>query len=197
MTRSAWRRFPKLWVPAAVVCVLNLGLLTAYRLVLAEEAELGLGLLDRRVEELEEVTQLRQQLEGLRATARVTEEGLTEFYRDRLSTEELMLTKIIAEVKSLARRAGLVPAAISYEKDSIERQNLVQRGLVFGVDGTYAQLRRLVNFLELSESFLTLDEVSLRGGDQVDGALAINLEISTLFAAKSLASEGRERGDDA
>lgn len=197
MRPSAWRRFPRLWVPAAVVCVLNLGFLTAYRLVLAEEAELGLGLLDRRVEELEDVTRLRQQLEELAAAARATEDGLADFYDKRLSTEEMMLTKIIAEVKTLAKRAGLVPAAIAYEVDSIERQNLIQRGLVFGVEGTYPQLRRLVNFLELSESFLTLDEISLRGSDQVDGPLAINLKISTLFAVKPLASESRERSDDA
>ena len=197
MSRSAWRRFPKLWVPTALVCVLNLGFLTAYRLVLAEEAELGLGLLDRRTEELEEAMRLRQQLARLDAAARTTEEGLTGFYQDRLSTEELMLTEIIAEVKALAKKAGLVPAAIGYEKDSIDRQDLIQRAFVFKVEGTYPQLRRLVNFLELSESFLTLDEVSLRGSDQVDGPLGIDLRISALFAAESVATEGRERADDA
>jgi len=187
MTQSAWRRHSRLWVPAAAFLLVNLGFLAGYRLALAEEAELGRSLLDRRETELARMRDLRGELEALWQRAKITEEGLASFYAERLATEERMLTTVIAKVKGLAGQAGLKPAVISYEKDAIERQNLVQRTLVFGVEGTYKQLRQLINFLELSESFLILEEVALRSAEGAGGRLGIDLRISVLFAEGPLA----------
>lgn len=182
MSQNAWRRHPRLWVPAAVFLVVMLGFLATYRLVLAEEAELGRGMLERREAELTRVRNSRAELENVWERAKGTEEGLANFYAERLATEAQMLTTVIAKVKEMAAQAGLDPAAINYEKDAIGRQDLVQRTLIFGVEGTYPQLRRLINFLELSESFLILEEISLRSADDAGGRLGIDLKISTLFA---------------
>jgi hypothetical protein len=182
MSLSTWRRHPRLWVPAAVFLLVNFGFLAAYRLVLAEEAELGRGLLERRKAQLTRLQAESDDLELMWEQATATEKGLAAFYSEKLATEERMLTTVIANVKDLAARAGLEPANISYEKAAIEPQDLVQRTIVFGVDGTYPQLRQLINFLELSESFLILEEVSLRGAEDVGGMLGIELKISTMFA---------------
>ena len=180
-----WRRSVRIWLPGALLCVLGLGLLGAYRLVLAEEAELGRGLLSRRVAELEEIRLEELHLQNLLDAARTTKDGLAHFYDGRLSTEQQMLTKVIAEVKRLAEQAGLEPAAIGYDKDTLERQDMVQQSLDFRVIGTYAQLRTLVNFIELSETFLVLERISLRGIDEQNvGQLAINLRITALFSAR-------------
>lgn len=195
MIQSAWRRYFRLWLPAAVFLVVNLGFLAGYRLVLAEEAELGRGLLDRRETELARVRDLRAELEELWQRAEATEKGLASFYAERLATEERMLTTVIAKVKELAGQAGLgQPAVISYEKDAIERHDLVQRTIVFGVEGTYKQLRKLINFLELSESFLILEEVALRSAEGAGGRLGIDLRISVLFAEEPVAGVTGEEG---
>lgn len=194
MSLSAWRRHPRLWVPAAVFLLVNLGFLGAYRLALAEEAELGRGLLDRRGAELQRTQELRQALEVAWEDARAAENGLADFYSDRLATEERMLTTVIAKVKGLAAQAGLEPAAIKYDKDEIQLQDLIQRRIVFGVDGTYGQLRQFINFLELSESFLILEEVSLGSRDEGSGVLGIDLTISTMFAEQALI-EGNQTGE--
>ena len=191
MSLSAWRRHPKLWVPAAVFLLVNLGFLAAYRLVLADEAELGRGLLDRRQAELQRTQELRQALELSWDDASAAEDGLTSFYSDRLATEEQMLTTVIAKVKRLASQAGLEPAAINYDKDDIQLQDLVQRTIVFGVDGTYSQLRQFINFLELSKSFLILEEISLGSRDDESGVLGIDLTISTMFAERVLVEESQ------
>lgn len=192
MNLAAWRRHPRLWVPAAVFLLVNFGFLVAFRLVLAEEAEIGRGLLQRRDAELVEKRELRQALEVAWEDSRAAEEGLRGFYAERLATEERMLTTVIAKVKRLASQAGLEPAAINYEKEPIERQDLVQRTIIFGVDGTYGQLRQLVNFLELSKSFLVLEEVSLDNVNEVTGTLGIDLTISTMFAERSLTARSGE-----
>jgi hypothetical protein len=110
-----------------------------------------------------------------------TRQAVASFYQDRLSTESARLTRIIAEVKELASRAGLSPSQITYPSEPLEDYGLRRRGFVFQVDGTYADLRKLVNLLELSDSFLTLEKVDLSGAD--GGRLRIQLRLSTLFAA--------------
>jgi Tfp pilus assembly protein PilO len=173
----------RIWVPGAALCVLGLGLLGGYRLVLAEEAELGRGLLARRAAELEELEATAARLERVVESARETEEGLDRFYDEHLSTREQMLTTVLAEVKDLAEQAGLMPAAIRYDNDSLARQNLEQQSLDFRVTGTYEQLRTLINFIELSDSFLVLEQVSLFGNDEQNvGRVAITLRVSALFA---------------
>ena len=99
-----------------------------------------------------------------------------------------MLTTVIATVKDLAAKAGLEPADISYGKEPIERQDLVLRTIVFRVEGTYGQLRQLINFLEISETFLILEEVSLASRADAVGRLGIDLQISTLFAEPAAAA---------
>lgn len=193
MKRDVWRRYPKLWLPAAVFLLVNLGFLAAYRLVLAEDAELGRGLLARREAELVRLGELRESLEEAWAETQATQSGLAAFYADRLATEERMLTTVIAKVKELAARAGLDPRVIQYDKETFERQGLVMRGFDFRVEGNYQQLRRLINFLELSDSFLILEEIGLAAVGEGGQTLAIDLRISTLFADESVgAGDGGE-----
>jgi hypothetical protein len=107
-----------------------------------------------------------------------------EFYRERLSTRRQRLTQVTEEVKSLARRAGLDPRSITYPEEPIEGFAVVERKFVFSVDGSYAELRNFINFLELSPSFLTLKKVELAGDRRGGGELSISLELATLFAVE-------------
>ena len=183
---NKWRRGLWLWLPALAFFLLNLGLLAFHQMVLAEEAEMGRSVITRRQEALANWQEQRRTLEGQMAGIGTAQDGLRVFYGQRLATEEANLTKVIAEVKSLAAQAGLIPDAIRYEKESMEEDELIRRTLSFPVEGTYEQLRRLINFLELSESFLILEQIGLQGTEEnTGGLLRINLEIATLFAAPS------------
>ena len=84
-------------------------------------------------------------------------------------------------MKRLSQRSGLVPQSISYPEETLEEYGLVRMSLVFGVKGTYPQLRMLVNLLERSDLFLVLQRVGL-GGSQ-ESTLNISLEIATFFAS--------------
>jgi len=118
---------------------------------------------------------------------RASEEGLAEFYGRRLSTEREGLTRILAEIKDLCRRSGIPPTSLAYERQELEGQDVSRRTITFSVDGSYAQLRQLINFIELSDSFLILDQVALRGKDVEETPLRISLSLSTLFTANSVA----------
>ena len=178
---DAWVRNLRLWLPALLFFLLALGLLVFYRTALADDAELGQARLERRAQELATLRTERARLASYLERAAALEEGLGQFFGVRLASEAASLTRIIAEVKELSRQAGLEPQKINYDKEPIEGEEVMRRSLVFPVEGTYQELRRLINFLELSDSFLILEQVRLRGDEAGDANLRIDLTISTLF----------------
>lgn len=178
---QAWSRNPGVWLPAAVFVLANVLALAIFTGSFADNAEAGLGRLERRAEQLAQLKAKRSNAEEAVFNVRTSSEGLKEFYGDRLAPESEALTRIIAEVKDLANRAGLPPSSISYSKEQLEGQSLIRRSLEFSVSGTYEQLRQLVNLLELSDSFLILEQVNLQGSNEGDPVLGISLSLSTLF----------------
>lgn len=179
--RDLWSGRARLWALALAFFLLAAAALGVYRLRFAGEAEASEGSLTRGRQALAALTRDRETLERDLRRVRANREMLAAFYSQRLATESERLTRIIAEVKDLASRAGMLPQEISYPDTQIESFGLRRRGFVFGVEGRYADLRRLLNLLELSQSFLTLEEVTLREGGG-GGTLRIDLSLSTLFA---------------
>jgi hypothetical protein len=178
-----WLGRARRWAPALAFFLLAAGAFGVFRLRFAGEAEVSAQSLTAGRRALAALTADRETLEHDRDRIRANRAALEAFYGERLSTESRRLTRVIAEVKDLAARARLAPQAISYPEQEIEGFGLNRRSFVFGVEGGYAELRRLLNLLELSGSFLTLEQVKLVGGEG-SGTLRIDLQLSTLFAAE-------------
>ena len=177
-----------------MLLALAAALLIAFFAKFADEAEVARTRLERRTQQLEQVRSQRLRAEAVLEQIQASEEGLADFYGRRLSSESEALTRIIAEIKDLCQRAGIPPTALNYERQTIEGQDLARRTITFAVDGTYVQLRQLINLLELSDSFLILDQISLRGNDVEGSPLRISLRLSTLFTSgdPSVKSRGQE-----
>lgn len=182
-----WRRYLALWVPALAFFVLNLVFFSAYRLVYAGRVEGLRGDLEQREQRLESLQGQSRDLTALVATARDSRERLGSLYSDRFSTQRARFTAVTSEIRELARRAGLEPAAMSYPTEEVEEYGLVKRYFTFGVSGTYVELRQFINLLELTPSFVVLEQVTLSGGEGVN--LDIRLSLSTLFVEEDRAPE--------
>jgi hypothetical protein len=181
-----WRRNLRLWLPALLFFLLGLGALVFYRLNYAGESAGLERRLEERSRQLAALQAERAEKEHLVDRAEVNRRRVEEVYQERFATRRQRLTRVIDEVKSLARRAGLSPQAITYPEEAIEELALVERSFEFTVEGTYQQLRTFINFLELSESFLILKQVELSGaGSNRPGALRISLTLSTLFSQEA------------
>ena len=183
MSQSIWRRHLRGWLPPLLVVLVGFTALVVYRLAFAGEARAGGRQLERREAEVLRLSQERQRTERLVERLRVNQESIERFRGERLATEAERLTRVIAEVKELARRAGVEPSSIRYPQEQLQEVGLTRRSVSFSVDGDYAGLRRFINFLELSDMFLTLEEVSLAGRSGESNALRISLRVSTLFLA--------------
>jgi len=197
-----WRERAWVWVPAMLFFVANLILLSTYKLRYSGQVQS----LDERLHQQEtrgkELDRQRQELLAMLNQLQLNDAAVHQLYDERFSTRRRRLVGVSAEVQEMAAKAGLQPKAISYPEEEIQDYDLIKRSFVFTVQGTYANLRRFVQQLELSRSFLTLEEVAVTGDPDGPG-LRMDLSLSTLFArdpadpgssAPAAAASGARRG---
>jgi Tfp pilus assembly protein PilO len=185
-----WRQRLWVWLPAAVFFLANVVAFGVYRLGYAGDVQSLERSFDDRRAELSDVEGRRREIERLIGGARLNRQRITQLYEERFSTRRRRLTGVTAEVKKLATQAGLEPRDLTYPEETIEDYGLVKRSFVFGVEGTYLELRKFVNLLEVTDSFLTLEEVNLTGGSE-GPELHISLSLSTLFSREDAPAEER------
>lgn len=182
---DVWRKRLWLWLPASIFFALNLFAWSYYHL-----GDFGnqVNQMEKRLERLRDQasTLAKEESEGatLVERAATNRSRIESLYSQRLSTQSERLTSILAEVRSLARQAGLEPSSVSYPEQVLEDFGLERKGFVFSVAGSYEDLRKLINLLELTESFISLDEVGLAQDGGKSSRLRISLRLSTLFAAE-------------
>jgi Tfp pilus assembly protein PilO len=161
--------------------VANLVLLSTYKLRYSGQVQS----LDERLHQQEsrrkDLDKQREELLGMLNQLQVNDAAVHQLYDERFSTRRRRLVGVSAEVQEMAAKAGLQPKAISFPEEEIQDYDLIKRSYVFTVQGTYANLRRFVQQLELSRSFITLEEIAVTGDPDGPG-LRMDLALSTLFA---------------
>lgn len=187
-----WRNRLGIWLPALGFFVLNMGALIVYLAVFSGEAAVYRGQVEAAEANLARLTAERRALGTALEEIDETRAGIRALYEEIFATERQRLTAAIREVRQMAREANLEPRQTTYPEEVLEDYGLQERSFVFSVTGTYFDLRKLINSLELSESFLTLEEVALTGDPGGGGGreLGIQLRLSTLFATPEAVDEG-------
>lgn len=174
-----FRRRPLYWAVPLAAIVLNLAWLSAF----GSGAKLRAADLESRLSraraESAEVTARLAERERLWIIATENRERIERLRREVFSSERLRLTAMVREVKDLATRSGLAPSSIRYPEETFSDFGLTRRSIDFSVDGRYADLRTFLHLLELTPSFVTVDDIGVSERDA--GRLGISLRLSTLF----------------
>lgn len=188
---SAWGgRRMWIWLTPLVFLLANLVALVIYHAVFADRAAVSQSRLEEAEGRLESLQHQRERLESSLQKVEDIRHRVVQLYDSDLASEEQRLTTILREVKRMAREANLEPQTTSYPTQELEAYGLTKRSFVFTVQGTYFDLRKLINSLELSDYFLTLEDVSLsESGNRGNARLTISLRLSTLFAEPGAALE--------
>jgi Tfp pilus assembly protein PilO len=180
---NLWWERRRVWLPAAIFVAVGVAALLGYQLLLADRLGLQSGALTARRAELDELTQKRREAEAMLQRATGTRMAVERLYADRLGSEASRLTAVMLEVKHLARQAGLAGMeAISYGDEAVPGLPLTRKSITFTAQGNYAQLRAFINMLELTPSFLSLDEIRV-DEDVQGGRLQLQVRLSTLFSS--------------
>lgn len=182
-TAASWRRWLRLWLPGLVLLLVNVAVLSTYRFLLAGQSQMSAARVDRSRAELEDLQQRHRALTEVIEQAELNRQRLEEFSQGWLTSEAQRLTRVIAEVKSMARSAGVNTSGLRYPGSSIEEFGLVRRSIVFSAEGSYKGMRRFIHALERTEQFLILEEIGVSDLGDKSGNLRVKVTISTLFTS--------------
>src|ERR1051326_8045428 len=119
------------------------------------------------------------------AAVHKTERDDGEVYNKRWPPKPHRPPALIREVKHLASASQLVPPSKSFVR--VTNAQPQKRGRIaaetvsinFTVHGTYQQVRRLINLLELSQQFVIIDQISIASAENQQ--LTMTLQLKTLF----------------
>jgi hypothetical protein len=185
-----WREKKILLIVLGALLLANTVFFFTYRV----QYEKRLADLDARLQEsqgkLEQARKARALAQQQIASYKKVQSDLQMLYNDRWSTQSDRLTALITEVKRLAVASHLEgPRSITFSRTDPVKESTGNSGSVgtstvnisFNVQGTYEQVRRLINLLELSDQFVIIDAVGLSGTGPDSKVLTMSLRLKTLF----------------
>jgi len=181
--RGAWLRLWYLWVPPAVLVVLNVIWLTGLR-----GSVVGRGsLLTKQVTDVEvEVSKLENHARELERHTKALadlQQNLGALRREQLAPMRERLVPFLADLMKRTHEAGLNPERLAYTARREEKSGLVYFAASFGVKGGYDQVRRCVYLLESSPQFVLVDQLGLRSDENAASLdIGIQLSVGTYFA---------------
>ena len=190
-----WREKRILLIVLGLLLVGNIIFFFTYRVQYKARLDAYVLRLDQARAQLQEAKRSRMAAEAQVAAYRRTERDVQQIFNEKWATENERFTRLVTEVKRLAMAANLSPASISYSRNEVRSAGAsrgtatprgrsratgaTEVGMTFGVRGTYQQVRRLINMLELSQHFVIIDRLDLSSADGEN--LSMNLSIKTLF----------------
>lgn len=201
---ETWTRNLWIWLLPILVLAINLLLLTVYQTSFAARRASLENISERAGMRLERLAKYRGDLQQFLVQFESQKQAIESIYEEHFATEAERFTSLLREVRQLARQAGLAPDSFSYPREDLDEEGLVRRNVTFSVSGNYEQVRRLINFLELSDQFITLEQIEL-SGDAGSDRLGIRLSLSSLFVAsdeekqlaRALAERARQQAEKA
>jgi Tfp pilus assembly protein PilO len=174
----------RLRVPFLVLVGVNAAVFLAFTLprILQERS------LQARAEALHaDVALARQRAEAARQraeTLRQDETDTRQFFAEVVADRRQSLVPLLQEVVTTARELGLRTEHQSYDTEPLKGLPLVRFHITMPVTGSYAQLASLLDRLEKSRRFITVDQVALREEGNA-GQAQLSLTLSAYFRSEA------------
>jgi Tfp pilus assembly protein PilO len=188
------RNHPLTWGLPLALLAINLLIFAFYQVAYAGKVEALRTRFESDNTDLRELTAKRQEIDDYLSRVRTGRGAIHTLYLDHFQTADQRLTATLEEIESLGSKAGLKPSAFSYPTQDLKDLQLREMGISFGVDGTYEQLRRFINLLELSDQFMILRSISLNRSGKAGSSspkLSLSVSMATLFLTEELAAKTR------
>ena len=186
-----WREKRILLGTLIVLLLANTIFFFTYRLQYEERLRESDSRLEEAKEQLAQARRTRLAAEQQLAGYRKIERDVQDIYATRWATESQRLTRLIAEVKRLIGQSQLAaPKSFTFQETRAKAEGsgsgsrsaapeATVVGIGFNVEGTYQQIRQLINKLELSSQFVIIDQISLNSA--TGDTLAMAIHVKTLF----------------
>ncbi|MEA2163672.1 MAG: hypothetical protein QOK37_1799 [Thermoanaerobaculia bacterium] len=186
-----WREKRVLLIVLGVLLLANTVFFFTYRVQYANRLQDMDARQEQAKSRLQQVHNARIAAEQQLAAYKKVQNDLQTLYNERWSTALQRLTLLIDEVRRLAAASHLEPPSYSFSNSETKNSRNVAGssaigtttvGIAFTVQGTYDQVRRLINLLELSDQFVIIDGIGLAGsGNPAEKTLTLSIRLKTLF----------------
>lgn len=179
-----WRDRKWLLAGLGVLLLVNIVFFVTYRVRYENRIEgLNDDLRGAR-EQLKTASDERQEAQQLLGSVDRTRDDLELVYQDWWSTRPERLAPMIVELQTLARKSGLNPPGRSYnwsEQNVGLTAGAEMLSVSFRVEGTYSQIRNLINMIEMSPHFIIIEQIGLMDASSGGKSLGMSLSLKTLF----------------
>jgi Tfp pilus assembly protein PilO len=143
---------------------------------LAQGSETELNALERRKREVE-------RREAFLGALQQAETDLKSIREDVLSTRELRLVEVQAELETLCRRFHIDLNSVTYDSELLKSEDLDKLIMVVPLQGSYANLRSFLQAVEDSDKFMLVERVALAEGKEGGVLLELSITLATYFDA--------------
>jgi len=190
-----WREKQRLLIPIALFLLVNIVFFLTYRVRYADRVNELHGRLEAAKESLQRAKTERKTRQAELAGYKDVVKTIDTIYNSWWSTPDQRLTRLILEVRSLTERSQLKePPSTSYEPSAIQKKDFSTStvGISFSVVGSYANVRKFINLLELSRQFLIIDQVAINNSGQVGSStpLQMTIHLKTVFSDRKADAAG-------
>ncbi|MGA7614197.1 MAG: hypothetical protein WBX15_03350 [Thermoanaerobaculia bacterium] len=186
-----WREKRWLIISLGILLLINLVFFFTYRLRYQQRIEDLQKSLDHSRTELATAHKARVSAEKQLAGLEDVEKNIRTVHEEIWSTPDRRLTSLITEIRKLAVQSQIHgPDGINYAQLNTKSETRIL-GIAFGVRGTYDQIRRFLNLLELSDQFVIIDQITLSG--QHGAELQLSIGLKTLFDDPAASSAPNRR----
>lgn len=142
----------------------------------------------RRAEAREKVVEANgEKIAALRADLAGRREGLdrirslgadrTRFYGEILGSPEDRFTERVRRIRELAAGAKLRISELSFSEQSLEVIPVRVVEIDFSTDGSYAELKRFLNSVEVDGQFLAVSSIALTRNDPASGRAEVGFRV--------------------
>jgi hypothetical protein len=175
-----WRERRWLLIGLGVLLLANIAFFFTYRLRYEQRVEALEASLDKVKLELAQAKSRKARAERTLAGFRQVDRDIQTVYDEHWSTPERRLTQLLLELRAMENRSRLIPQTTSFALSETAKEfDTREMGIQFSVQGTYAQIRQLINLIELSPHFVVIDSITF--GDSGEQLLSLSLQLKTLF----------------
>ena len=169
-----------LWLPAVLLLALNGVLYLGYRTLLSERFDLAAMKRERLEKDYQAATDQRNGLQRTLDGWQAAESGIAEFYA-RVGRREEKLPQLMKEIDELVRKVGTVPHRINFGQSEVPEADLVEFSIEFPFEGDYASVRNLLNLLEVTPSFLIVDQFNIGSSGELQEKVRLQFRLRTAF----------------
>jgi len=174
-----------------VVATLNLGFwLFVTRPQVRESERLSVGTDPQQRALLERRVVVEKQEQFLAALERV-ETDLTRLRDDVLATRETRMIGVQLEVAELCERFGIDWSSVRIDNEILVDEELDRLVMSVPLEGGYANLRRFLQAVEVSDEFLVVEHVALAESNDGGVMLQLNVSLATYFDSPGVRARNR------